>query len=220
MSSGRAGPRLGQLGDQRVQALGEDARRGGGSRRSRAGRGRRFFSTISCAIRTSVRRMSSRSRTTVCGLQRAPSWPHGTGLKGLGSAAAYQRPTAGDSVAARRATGIGLARLPSDPSGPAPARPAPGTGSRSRRSRAGARSVEDRARLVVQHAGVVAGREVVERQQPDLRVARDAGGLGGGRVTGLVRALASSSRTSPRGSAGRRRARRPATCRTGACRPR
>src|SRR6188472_1338509 len=40
-----------------------------------------FFSTISCAMRTSVRRMSSPSRTSLS-LLMAPSWPHGTGLKG------------------------------------------------------------------------------------------------------------------------------------------
>ena len=39
-----------------------------------------FFSTISWAIRTSVRRRSSRSSTTVS-LTLAPSWPRGTGLK-------------------------------------------------------------------------------------------------------------------------------------------
>ena len=42
-----------------------------------------FFSTISCAIRTSVRRMSSSSRTTLGWVIPVPSWPHGAGLKGL-----------------------------------------------------------------------------------------------------------------------------------------
>src|SRR5215217_4495142 len=41
-----------------------------------------FFSTISCAIRTSVRRMSSPSRTTLACVIRLPSWPRWTGLKG------------------------------------------------------------------------------------------------------------------------------------------
>src|SRR3954470_5234695 len=41
-----------------------------------------FFSTTSCAMRTSVRRMSSSSRTTLYSVKRVPSWPHGTGLKG------------------------------------------------------------------------------------------------------------------------------------------
>ena len=41
-----------------------------------------FFSTISCAIRTSVRRRSSRSSTTFSALlTRAPSWSLRTGLK-------------------------------------------------------------------------------------------------------------------------------------------
>src|SRR5689334_20646860 len=41
-----------------------------------------FFSTTSCAMRTSVRRMSSSSRTNLYSDKRVPSWPHGTGLKG------------------------------------------------------------------------------------------------------------------------------------------
>ena len=43
-----------------------------------------FFSTISCAIRTSVRRMSSRVEDDLLVLHAAPSWPHGTGFKGRG----------------------------------------------------------------------------------------------------------------------------------------
>ena len=57
-----------------------DGRRGGGCPTS-ATAPSGFFSTISCAMRTSVRRMSSSSRTTLGWPMRLPSWPRGTGLK-------------------------------------------------------------------------------------------------------------------------------------------
>ena len=64
-----------------------------------------FFSTISCAMRTSVRRMSSPSRTSLS-LLMAPSWPHGTGLRGsattLAAAGAEAGHAGGDGAAARR----------------------------------------------------------------------------------------------------------------------
>ena len=72
-----------QVADEPVQAAWRDARRGGGCRRARRGRPA-FFSTISCAMRTSVRRMSSSSRTTFGWVIRVPSWPLWTGLKGRG----------------------------------------------------------------------------------------------------------------------------------------
>ena len=55
-----AGGQLGleQVGDEPVQAAWRDGRRGGGCRRARPAPSG-FFSTISCAIRTSVRLMSS-----------------------------------------------------------------------------------------------------------------------------------------------------------------
>ena len=81
MSTSRAAPRSSSSSLVSACSRWARPRRGGGCRRSRR-RPSGFFSTISCAIRTSVRRMSSRSRTTVLDSQRAPSWPHGTGLKG------------------------------------------------------------------------------------------------------------------------------------------
>ena len=70
----------GQLADQRVQARGEDGAAGvDADQREPSPPG--FFSTISCAIRTSVRRRSSRSSTTFSFSKRAPSWPLWTGLK-------------------------------------------------------------------------------------------------------------------------------------------
>ena len=60
---------------------GPGRRRGCGCRRGQIPGESGFFSTISCAIRLSVRPRSSCSSTTFSLTSSLPSWPHGTGLK-------------------------------------------------------------------------------------------------------------------------------------------
>ena len=71
----------GELADQRVQPLAEDRARGCGCRPGPRRQTPEFFSTISCAIRTSVRRRSSRSRTTLSFAAQSAPLP---GLSGPG----------------------------------------------------------------------------------------------------------------------------------------
>ena len=98
--------------------------------------------------------------------------------------------------------------------------PARGPGARPRLAALGERDLdrvevarhddvgEHRARLVADLAREVARGDVGEREQPHAGVARQLGGLAGGRVAVWRRGRARPRGTSPRGRAGRRRRRR------------
>ena len=105
-----------------------------------------------------------------------PSWPHGTGLRISSvhvAAVVDDRPRLGSP----KRTSAGAAAV----------------GERDLDRVEVARQLrrrEDRARLLAQLAPAVAGRDVRQREQPDLRVRRDPRGLRGRRVAGQARALA------------------------------
>src|SRR3954468_6978327 len=140
-----------------------------------------FFSTISWAMRTSVRRMSSPSRTTFSAAKPPPFLASRDLVKGTRRKVAA-RSAAAASGARRRVGGLPaldlrLALL--------------GQGDLDRVEVArDDRALEDRARLVADLAAAVAGRDVGQGEQPDVGVARDLGRLARRRVAGLERALA------------------------------
>src|SRR3954452_9498258 len=142
--------------------------------------GSAFFSTISWAMRTSVRRMSSRSRTTFSG-------------KSISSFLASRDRVKGACVSVLQASSGGG-----------------GSALRCRRGRRGADQLglallrerhldrvevardlgvrEDRARLLAHLPAAVPCGQMRQREQTDLGVAGERGGLAGGRVPGLLRA--------------------------------
>src|SRR3954454_21798648 len=124
------------------------------------------LSTISCAIRTSVRRMSSRSRTTFSGLRGnslRPSWPLWTGLK-----------VAPGNVAARPAGTLPPAALSDRRLGRVVAAHVHRLAALGKRQLDAVevarhdRPLENGARLVAQLSRRVARRDVRESQQRDL----------------------------------------------------
>src|SRR4051812_31551324 len=134
-----------------------------------------FFSTTSCAMRTSVRRMSSSSRTTLYSDKRVPSWSHGTGLKG-------PCPRGSSRASGRRGLQLGLDQV---------RLPALGEGDLDGVEVARDDGVlEDLARLVADVAREVPRREVGEGEELHARVAGYPRCLRGSRVPGLARASA------------------------------
>src|SRR5690349_8859743 len=146
-----------------------------------------FFSTISWAMRTSVRRMSSPSRTTFSSANLPPFSASRDRVKGTRR-----------KVAAPPAAPVARAARPgSDPRPLARLEPLhlrlallrEGHVDRVEVARDDG-PLEHRARFVADLAAAVAGRDVREREQPDLGLARDPGRLARGAVAGLERALA------------------------------
>src|SRR4051794_32237126 len=144
--------------------------------------GSAFFSTISWAMRTSVRRMSSRSRTTFSG-ESIPSFLASRDRVKGACVSVLQASSGGGGASALRcrrgrrgADQLGLALL------------------RERHldrvevaRDLGVR--EDRARLLAHLPAAVPCGQMRQREQTDLGVAGERGGLAGGRVPGLLRAL-------------------------------
>src|SRR3954468_13388576 len=145
-----------------------------------------FFSTISWAMRTSVRRMSSPSRTTFSSAKPPPFLASRDLVKGTRQTVAAPSAAARPGPVRSGACG-GVRRLP------ALELRLPPLGERARDRVEVARddrALEDRARLVADLAAAVAGRDVREREQADVGLARDLGRLAGGAVAGLEGALA------------------------------
>src|SRR3954451_4034036 len=145
-----------------------------------------FFSTIWWARRTSVRRMSSPSRTTFSSAKPPPFLASRDLVKGTRQTVAAPS-AAARSGPVRSGAGGGVRRLP------ALELRLPPLGERDRDRVEVARddrALEDRARLVADLAAAVAGRDVREREQADVGLARDAGRLARRGVPGLERALA------------------------------
>ena len=154
-----------------------------------------FFSTISCAIRTSVRRMSSLSRTTFSARSACPSWPHGTGLKEptrrrLATAAAAARRSS-DADASPVSTGSGSRSSQRTSSGSPRSGNGSSTASKSRGTTVSGKIARASSRTLARE---VAGREVHEREHAHLGLVGDRRGLARGRVAGLRARSASSSR--------------------------
>ena len=157
-------------------------RRGGGCRRSASPSGPRVRSTISCAIRTSVRRMSSPSRTTLLLCSTCSFLASRDRVKG----------TDGRCLVAAAPVASARAMLQLDSRGGSPAlREA---ASRSRRSRAArsCRSKTARASSRISRAGVAA-RDVREREHPHLGLARELGRPGAAVLWPVSRARSASS---------------------------
>src|SRR3954451_2246521 len=149
-----------------------------------------FFSTISWAMRTSVRRMSSPSRTTLSTANLPPFSASRDRVKGT-----------------RRKVAAPSAATPRGQRRPLPGRSGPRPLARLEALEHGLallgerdvdrvevarddRALEHRARLVADLAAAVAGRDVRQREHPDVGLARDLGRLAGGAVAGLEGALA------------------------------
>src|SRR3954453_7285010 len=140
-----------------------------------------FFSTISWAMRTSVRRMSSPSRTTFSSVIdlafRASRDPIKGTRQTVAARSAEARSGARRRVGRLEALDLGIALLGERPV------------DRVEVARDD-RALEDGAGLVADLATAVAGRDVGQGEQPDVGVARDLGRLARRRVAGLERALA------------------------------
>src|SRR4029450_3210649 len=139
--------------------------------------GRLCLSTISCAMRTSARRKSSPPRTTFSVVTIRPSWPHGTGLKDLGGPESSSGPGGGSlgrlGSLGTEAVQLGLALLRQRHLDGVEVARDLGAG-------------EDGARLLADVAGGVAGGEVGQGEQVNLRLGGQLGRLARGAVAGLL----------------------------------